>query len=248
MRINIIGYGTVGKAQELLLKSLGHDVFVFDPYILPEVSVPEKQVELTFICTPQEAVPGVVRSLQDQDVQGLYVIKSTVPVGTTESLMKNLHIHVISNPEFLRETRAQQDVLNPDRIIIGQCCEAHGQKLAALYEPLKKPIFITDATSAETAKLLANAYLSMLITFWNESDDLINKLGLSNSEVARLVCSDARMSNYGTAKFGHPYGGKCLPRCMDELIHTFRGEGLNPLLFEAVRAYNLRIKAVNDNP
>ena len=120
--------------------------------------------------------------------------------------------------------------------------------LVSLYSSLNKPIYVTSPLAAETAKLLSNAYLSMLITFWNESDELINTLGLNSSEVARLVCADGRMSNYGTSKFGHPYGGKCLPVCMDELIDAFRLQGLNPVLFESVRAYNLRIKSRNDDP
>jgi len=57
MRVNVIGYGTVGKAQEFLLKKLGHEVFVFDPYVFPDVKSPEKQVELTFVCTPGNVVP-----------------------------------------------------------------------------------------------------------------------------------------------------------------------------------------------
>ena len=247
MRVNIIGFGTVGRAQEVLLKKLGHQVFVFDPYVFPEVKTPEKNVDLTFICAPGNVVPEAVRLLKEQGVLGLYVIKSTVPIGSADQLAEDFNIHLLSNPEFLREDHASEDVLNPDRIIIGQCCCEHAQLLSSLYAPIQKPIYITSRSEAEAAKLLSNAYLSVLITFWNEADELTNKLKINSKEVARLVCSDVRMSSYGTSKFGHPYDGKCLPMCMDELIAAFRGAGLNPMLLEAARTYNSRIKKPHDN-
>jgi len=247
MRINIIGYGTVGKAQESLLRKLGHEVFVFDPYVFPDIKSPEKRVDLTFVCTPGNVVPDAVNNLIEQGVEGLYVIKSTTSIGAAKGLMDSCGVHILNNPEFLREQCAYEDVMNPDRIMIGQCCSEHAQKLVTLYAPLKKPIYVTSLTESEAAKLLSNAYLSVLITFWNEADELSKKLGLTTSEVARLVCADSRMSTYGASKFGHPFGGRCLPMCMDELISAFRGEGLNPLLFEAVKTYNLRIQNKHDN-
>lgn len=247
MRINVIGFGTVGRAQQVLLKKLGHEVFVFDPYVFPDIKTPEKNVDLTFICTPGNVVPKVVGELKEHGVTGLYVIKSTVPVGCANHIAEEFGIHILSNPEFLRENSACEDVLKPDRIIIGRCCNEHAQLLSLLYKALQKPIYITSNTGAEAAKLLSNAYLGMLITFWNEADELITKLQLNSTEVAQLVCSDARISDYGTSKFGHPYGGKCLPMCMDELIATFQGADLNPMLFDAVRTYNSRIKASHGN-
>jgi UDPglucose 6-dehydrogenase len=132
--------------------------------------------------------------------------------------------------------------MNPDRIIIGQCCKEHAEKLVSLYAPLEKPIFITDPTTSEAAKLLSNSYLAMLITFWNEASELAEKRGLNIHEVAELVRADSRVSAYGTSKFGQPFGGKCLPSNLDQLINAFRSAGLNPLLFEAVKKYNQRLQ------
>jgi nucleotide sugar dehydrogenase len=241
MRINVIGYGTVGKAQAFLLQKLNHEVFVFDPFLFPSVKSPEKNVDLTFVCTPDEVVAEVVQNLINEHVEGLYVVKSTTTVGTTEDLMKKFGIHLIHNPEFLRENFAKEDVTNPDRIIIGQCCKEHGEKLRSLYSPIGKPIFITDPTTSEAVKILSNSYLAVLITFWNEADELAKKLGLDINEVAELVRADARVSSYGTAKFGKPFGGKCLPATLNQLIEAFRSQGLNPLLFEAVKKYNQRL-------
>jgi nucleotide sugar dehydrogenase len=238
MRINVIGYGTVGQAQTLLLKKLNHEVFIFDPYLFPSVKSPEKRVDMTFVCTPDDVVAEVIQNLLDEYVEGLYVIKSTTLVGTTEDLMKKFNIHMIHNPEFLRENSANDDVTNPDRIIIGQCCKKHGEQLRSLYEPMGKPIFITDPTTSEAVKILSNSYLAMLITFWNEANELSQKLEIDTKKVAELICADKRVSRYGTAKFGEPFGGKCLPANLDQLIDAFHDQRLNPLLFEAVKKYN----------
>jgi UDPglucose 6-dehydrogenase len=242
MRINVIGYGTVGKAQTFLLQRLKHEVFIFDPYLFPAVKRPEKNVDLTFICTPGHAVDEALQNLIRERVEGFYVIKSTTSVGTTEELMKKYGVHVAHNPEFLREQYANEDVVNPDRIIIGQCCKGHAEKLVSLYAPMNKPIFVTDPTTSEAAKLLSNSHLAMLITFWNEANELAEKLGLNINEVAELVRADRRVSAYGTSKFGQPFGGKCLPSNLDQLIDAFQSEGLNPLLFETIKKYNLRLQ------
>jgi UDPglucose 6-dehydrogenase len=242
MRINVIGYGTVGEAQTFLLQRLKHEVFIFDPYLFPAVICPEKNVDLTFICTPEHAVDEALQNLIRERVEGLYVIKSTTSVGTTEELMKKYDVHISHNPEFLREHCANEDVVNPDRIIIGQCCKEHAEKLVSLYAPMNKPIFVTNPTTSEAAKLLSNSYLAMLITFWNEANELAEKLGLNIHEVAKLVRADSRVSVYGTSKFGQPFGGKCLPSNLDQLIDAFHSEGLNPLLFEAIKKYNLRLQ------
>ena len=241
MRINVIGYGTVGKAQACLLQMLNHEFFVFDPYLFPDVKCPEKNVDLTFICTPEHAVDEAVHNLIRNHVDGLYVIKSTTSVGTTEELMKKYGVHVAHNPEFLREHYANEDVVNPDRIIIGQCCKEHAEKLVSLYAPMNKPVFVTDPTTSEATKLLSNSYLAMLITFWNEANELAEKLGLDIREVAKLVRADHRMAAYGTCKFGEPFEGKCLPGNLDQLINAFHSSGLNPLLFEAIKKYNQRL-------
>jgi UDPglucose 6-dehydrogenase len=242
MRVNVIGYGTVGKAQAFLMQRLKHEVFIFDPQLFPAVKCPEKKVELTFVCTPEHAVEEVVQNLVREHVEGLYVIKSTVSAGITEELMKKYGVHIAHNPEFLREEYANEDVLNPDRIIIGQCCKEHAEKLVALYAPMNKPTFITDTTTSEAVKLLSNSYLATLITFWNEANELAEKLDLNVNEIAELVCADNRMSVYGTSKFGEPFDGKCLPKDLRNLIRAYRGNNSNPILFEAVEKLNEKLK------
>jgi len=233
----VVGFGVVGKAQAYLLQRLGHEVFVYDPYVLPDNRL-ERNVDLTFICTHEANVEEALQTLISEKVQGLYVIKSTTPPGTTKGLMEKYGVHICHNPEFLRQKHAYEDVMNPDRIIIGKCCDEHGEFLRKFYAPLKKPTFLTAPTVSETVKLVSNAYLSMLITFWNEVNELAKKLGLKTAEIAEMVCADKRISRYGTMKFGEPFYGSCLPKDLNHLIDAYFNAKLNPKLFEVVKEIN----------
>ena len=104
--------------------------------------------------------------------------------------------------------------------------------------------FVVDAV--KNAKLVSNTFLCVLITIWNKADELIKRLGLNNTEAARLVCVAARISKCGWSKF-QPCRGKLVLTCLDELINAFCRGGLNPWLFEAVRTYSLRIEKRHAN-
>lgn len=246
MKIQVIGLGTVGLAQCFLAERLGHKVFGYD--IVPKnppsivcvelVNEPKSDVDLTFICTPESEVENVVVDLQKNRVSGLYVIKSTVSPGATENLARKYELHICHNPEFLREKFAFNDVMNPDRIIIGQCCKLHGNLLAMFYSPLNKPTIIATPLASELTKLISNAYLATQITFWNEINELCQKLNLNTKEIAAMVCLDKRISKYGTAFFGKPFQGKCLPKDLEVMILAYREQGLNPAMFEIVKKIN----------
>lgn len=218
---------------------LGHRVFIYDPFKgFNEIKV---DVDVVFICVDEFNLDNAVQTLVDHDVKGLFVIRSTVPIGTTRRLMDKHKRHICHNPEFLRQATAFEDVLNPDRIVIGKCCDVHGEFLRNLYAPLDKPIFVTTPGVSEVVKLVSNAYLSMLISFWNEIYMLVKKLGLDIKEVAEIVCADRRMSRYGTLKFGEPFGGKCLPKDLNHLIDAFHKMQLTPVLLYAVKKVNEEI-------
>jgi nucleotide sugar dehydrogenase len=241
LTINVIGYGVVGKAQVHLLENLGHHVFVYDPALKrTDLAI---QADLTFICTPEQVVDDVIQLLHNQGVNPPYIIKSTVSIGTTARLEHKFDTHICHNPEFLRERSPFHDVLHPDRIVIGECCPAHGQQLAQLYQSMQKPIFRTTSQVSETVKLVSNAYLSTLITFWNEINELATQLNIDIRDVAQAVTADQRISRYGTMKFGEPFDGRCLPKDMNHLINSFHAEGLNPLLFEAINTFNKQLDA-----
>lgn len=242
MRILIAGFGTVGKAQAHLITHLGHKVFVFDPIKKPENITPARNVDLTFICVLEHVVENAIKNLIENKVKGLYVIKSTVPIGETERLSRKFGIHICCNPEFLRGQFAFDDVLHPSRIVIGQCCEEHGVFLKGLYSPLKTIICRTTPVIAETVKLVSNTYLSTLITFWNQVYELTRELDIETKQVARLVTLDKRMSEYGTKFFGKPFDGKCLAKDLNHLIDAFSKSP--PTLLQAIRDFNRRLSHV----
>lgn len=243
MKIQIIGLGIVGTAQAYLSQKLGHSVVGYDvtrdsnPYCKMNDCV-VGDVDITFICTPESVVENVIDSLLNIGHKGIIVIKSTVPVHTTKNISEKFNAHICHNPEFLREEYYMEDILNPSMVVLGECCKAHGDLLESFYIPINKPIIRTDTNSSELVKLTINSHLSMLITFWNEIDELCNKLHIDAKKIANIVCHDQRISSYGCNYFGNPYGGKCLPKDIRHIISGFRNEGLNPKLFEACESFN----------
>jgi nucleotide sugar dehydrogenase len=246
MKIQVIGVGVVGSSQAFLLTRLGHEVLGYDHHrtsfeyatMISEI-VPE--VDITFICVPENNVPDVLRDLVAKKVNGLYVIKSTVPSGTSMALMEKYHIHICHNPEFLRENAAFEDVLHPSSVVIGQCCPEHGAMLQKLYSQLNCPISVTTPTTSETLKLTLNSYLATLISFWNQINEIALKLNINVKDVAALACLNPRVSKYGTEFFGSPFGGKCLPKDLDQLINVGLKANLKPAFLEAVRDFNRTI-------
>jgi UDPglucose 6-dehydrogenase len=239
----------VGTSQAYLMSQLGHEVFGYDHHkstseYAKMVKEPEKEVDVTFLCTPEAAIEESIGMLVSKKVKGLYVIKSTVPSGTTKSLSEKYGIHIAHNPEFLREKTALQDVIHPNVVVIGQCCPEHGEILRHVYLPLACPIVITQPTISETVKLTLNSYLATLIAFWNEVNEIATALGISTEEVARITKFNSRVSAYGTEFFGSPFGGKCLPKDLNQLIAVGRKVGANPQMLEGVRDYN---RTLNDN-
>lgn len=153
----------------------------------------------------------------------IIVTKSTVPVGTNESI-KNIiskhtttHFEVVSNPEFLREGNAIYDTFNGDRIIIGAQNEVIANKIANLYKPMNVPVYITDVRSAEMIKYAANAFLATKISFINEIATLCEKLGANVDAVSYGMGLDSRIGNQ-FLQAGIGYGGSCFPKDTKALV------------------------------
>ena len=243
MKIQIIGLGIVGTAQACLSQKLGHDVVGYDirPVKNSYCRVNENMVDdvdITFICANESATEDIVGHLVDIEHRGIIAIKSTVPVGATQQLSRRFGIHICHNPEFLREKYYLEDIYNPNMIIIGGCCPEHNNILKEFYQPLQKPIIIVDPTTSELSKLALNGHLSVLITFWNEINELCCKLNIDIRDISNIVAHDPRISSYGTDFFGSPYGGKCLPKDIIHLIETFHSHDINPKFFESCENFN----------
>ena len=242
-----------GVVKEGKLKATDnlHEAMRKSDIVFISVGTPSKKdgsINLKYI---KEVSKEIGRSLANKGYR-VIVVKSTVLPETTEKVVIPLlekysakkagkDFGVCMNPEFLREGRALEDFLKPDRIVIGAIDKRSGDVLEKVYENFQAPILRTDLKTAEMIKYASNSLLATKISFSNEIGNICKLLGIDVNEVMKGVGLDSRVSG----KFlnaGCGYGGSCFPKDVDALIKKAKEMRYEPRLLEEVHELNKRQK------
>ncbi len=190
-----------------------------------------------------EVAAAIGRSM---DRYKIIVIKSTVPVGTSEKVREILKKHtthpfdLLSNPEFLKQGAAVEDFMKPDRVVVGADDVRAGELLRDLYAPFVRtgsPVLLVDVRTAELLKYAANAFLAARISFMNEIANLCETVGANVDMIRKGLAEDSRI---GPAFLfpGVGYGGSCFPKDIKALIDTGRQHNYEMKILESVDAVN----------
>ena len=225
-------------------------------FIFVAVGTPSREDGSADLSYVESAYRSIAENMDGEDFK-VIVNKSTVPVGTgrwakrfISQILKERgfenperYFEVVSNPEFLREGKAVEDFMNPDRVVVGSDDREVAGKVASLYERLNPAMIITDLPTAEMIKYASNAFLAAKISFINEIANVCERTGADVTVVARGMGLDHRISPH-FLNAGVGFGGSCFPKDVKALIHTALVEGVEPLMLKSTIEVNERQKLI----
>jgi UDPglucose 6-dehydrogenase len=250
-KVGIVGLGTVGGALWEWFKNQPVELLLYDKFkqigSLGEIN----QAEVVFICVPTPFIKGsgfdisaVNEAVSAINGIKIVVIKSTVVPGTTERLQKEFPQHkFLMNPEFLREVSAVEDMIHPERQVIGctQASQNLAQNILTLLPPAPYSKIFT-ATTVELIKYFGNIFLAAKVVLANEIYDVCDNLGVNYEDIAEAVAHDSRIgtSHLKIDPSARGYGGKCLPKDVNAFVELTTKLGLESLLICAIAEHNRR--------
>jgi UDPglucose 6-dehydrogenase len=207
-------------------------------------SKPDGTADLSFI---ESASFSIGTTLKNNSSYCCVVVKSTIPPGTTEKIVKprvlifsgksEKEIGFAMSPEFLREGRAIEDFMHPDRIVIGSNDQRAGKQVALVYQGISAPVIHTSLSAAEMIKYASNAFLATKISFSNEIGNICKHLGIDVYEVMKGVGYDSRIGPL-FLNAGAGFGGSCFPKDVMALVSLAKDVGENPVLLQSVLTIN----------
>jgi len=241
--------------ENILVRTMGKNLragLTYDPVSTSDltficVGTPPKEDGSANLAYIESASRSVGHALQNAAGYHVVVVKSTVPPGTTETVVRPAvldsadktgdGIGFAMNPEFLREGRAIEDFRRPDRIVIGSNQQRAGDRVTEVYRTFSAPVVRTGLAAAEMIKYTSNAFLATKISFANEIGNICKELGIDVYEVMKGVGLDQRIG----PKFldaGAGFGGSCFPKDVSSLSVLAGRAGVDPKILRAVLEVN----------
>ncbi|MBN1444710.1 MAG: UDP-glucose/GDP-mannose dehydrogenase family protein [Candidatus Omnitrophica bacterium] len=265
-KIGIIGYGVVGRAFENVFKGKSK-IFIYDRYIpqYSDLQTVLRNCPVVFVAVPTpmnengsidlSSVKDVLSRISRAGLPGkklpVVVLRSTIVPGTTRDLQKKYpSLGLVFNPEFLSERNSLADMERTDRIIIGGTLR-HCKKVEEIYRQVfpQARYIITDTTTAEMIKYAANVTLAGQVMIANELFQICKKLGLDWAFIRNAVILDPLIGRNN--KVPGPdgdlgFGGRCLPKDLNALMHLAKTLGYEPRLLNQIWKSNLQIRKNRD--
>lgn len=265
MEIGIVGCGFVGKA---VVKGFSQyaDIKVYDVDEKKATHSLEETInsDFVFVCLPTPMVSAEggkanltilenafkeINRIKNRRDLSVFIIKSTVPIGTTKRLSQLYpDLNIVHCPEFLTARSAIIDFICPSRNIVGADNELVALSVKQLLEKRfpGTPCYVMSSEESETVKYMANCFFATKVMFFNEMRLFIDKKGLSWDKILAGVISDGRIgkSHYEVPGFDGDYGfgGTCFPKDINSLIALMEEDGINPLVLKAVWEQNKRVR------
>ena len=260
--IGVIGAGFVGGAIINAFKNKHLKFYDKNPKLSQDSFTDTINQDFVFVCVPtpmkdklgSECNLSIIYEcfddINNSESDSIFIIKSTVPIGTTLKLQKRYKkLNIVHSPEFLTAKFANEDFLNADRHIVGYSTRKKiGKKVLNLFKFYfpDTPCFLMKSNNSESVKYFANCFFATKVSFFNEMFLLCEKLNLDWGQIIEGVMSDSRIGNTHYKVPGHDgfrgFGGTCFPKDINALIALFKENKINPLMLNAAWETNLIVR------